>query len=423
MIKFLLKGLLRDRSRSFFPVLTVTFGVFLIVFLQAFFNGALANMYNTTAHHQTGHVKIMTQAYAAEAEQSPNELALLDLADWLAVLRAEYPGIIWTPRINFGGLIDIPDLNGDTRTQGPAVGSAVDLSADSPELDFLNLKKSLVRGRLPEKSGEILLAADFAQRLKVSPGDTVTLIGSTMHGSMAVNNFKLAGTARFGVAAMDRGAIIADLRDIQNALDMRDAAGALLGFFADNAYNDQKAKILQANFNAQYQDAAAEFSPVMRTLIEDSGMASYFAMADAVMFIIAIIFVAVMTLVLWNAGLIGGLRRYGELGVRLAIGESKSHIYCSMLGEAALIGIGGSISGTFFGILLSYWLQYHGLDYGAVFNNSTMMVENIMRARVTPECYIIGFLPGVLATFIGSALAGLGIFKRQTAQLFKELET
>jgi putative ABC transport system permease protein len=422
MIKFLLKGLLRDRSRSFFPVLTVAFGVFLIVFLNAFFNGALANMYNTTAHHQTGHVKIMTQAYAAEAEQSPNELALLELADWLAKLRAEYPELIWTPRINFGGLIDIPDQNGETRVQGPAAGIAVDLSADSPEKNLLNLEKALVAGRLPERSGEILLSADFARKLQVSPNDTVTLIGSTMHGSMAVNNFTLVGTVRFGVTALDRGAIIADLRDVQTALDMQDAAGVLLGFFADDAYNDQKARTVQAVFNAQYQNAADEFSPVMRTLVEDSGMASYFEMASVMMFILLLVFVAVMALVLWNAGLIGGLRRYGEMGVRLAIGESKWHIYGSLLGEAALIGLGGSVIGTFFGLLLSYWLQYHGLDYGAVFSNSTMMVENVMRAQVTPDCYIIGFFPGVLATFIGSALAGLGIFKRQTAQLFKELE-
>ncbi|GBR75675.1 lipoprotein releasing system transmembrane protein [Candidatus Termititenax persephonae] len=422
MIKFLLQGLWRDRSRSFFPVLTVAFGVFLIVFLEAFFNGALDNMYDTMAHHNTGHVKIMTQAYAAEAEQSPNDLALLGLAEWLEILRAQYPDLVWVPRINFGGLLDIPDQYGETRLQGPAAGLAVDLRAGSPELGFLNLEKSLVRGRLPQNPGEILLAEDFAQKLQVTPGATVTLLGSTMHGSMAVNNFTLSGTLRFGVAAMDRGALIVDLRDAQDALDMQDASGVILGFFADDAYDAAQAEKLTAAFNARFRQAADEFSPVMRTLVEDSGMASYFEMASVTMFLLALVFVAVMALVLWNAGLIGGLRRYGEMGVRLAIGESKRHIYFSLLGEAALIGIGGSLIGTCFGLLLAYWLQYHGLDYGAVFKNSTLMVENVLRARVTPSCYVVGFFPGVLATFIGNALAGLGIFRRQTAQLFKELE-
>ena len=423
MIGFLGKGLLRDRSRSFFPVLTAAFGVFLIIFLKAYFDGALLNMHNTTARHNTGHVKIMTQAYAAESGQSPNDLALMDTEELLQKLRAEYPGLIWTPRINFGGLIDIPDAHGETRVQGPAVGLALDLlGADTPEINFLNLEKAVIRGRLPQKPGEILLAEEFAERLQVSPNDTITLISSTMYGSMAVNNFTLCGTVRFGIAAMDKGALIADIRGIQNALDMQDAAGMILGFFADDNYSDAKAAALKTEFNARYQ-TADEFSPTMRTLIEDSGLGGLFAMSGGTMTVIYIFFVAVMALVLWNAGLISGIRRYGEMGIRLAIGESKVHLYVSLLGEAMLIGFCGSLIGTVFGLLLSYWLQKYGLNYGAIFKNSTIMIENVVRARVTPVCYFIGFVPGMLATLTGSALAGLGIFKRQTAQLFKELET
>jgi len=55
-------------------------------------------------------------------------------------------------------------------------------------------------------------------------------------------------------------------------------------------------------------------------------------------------------------------------------------------------------------------------------SNSTMMMQGVMRATITPEAYYIGFIPGLLATVLGTALAGIGIFKRQTAQLFKELQ-
>jgi len=53
---------------------------------------------------------------------------------------------------------------------------------------------------------------------------------------------------------------------------------------------------------------------------------------------------------------------------------------------------------------------------------STMMMSGIYKARITPETYYIGFIPGILATFLGTALAGIGIYRRQTAQLFKELQ-
>ena len=51
-----------------------------------------------------------------------------------------------------------------------------------------------------------------------------------------------------------------------------------------------------------------------------------------------------------------------------------------------------------------------------------MMMPTVYRAMVTPEAYYIGFIPGVFSMTLGNALSGLGVYKRQTARLFKELE-
>lgn len=41
---------------------------------------------------------------------------------------------------------------------------------------------------------------------------------------------------------------------------------------------------------------------------------------------LVLIFIVAMSIVLWNAGLMGSLRRYGEIGIRLAMGEDKRHL-------------------------------------------------------------------------------------------------
>jgi len=51
------------------------------------------------------------------------------------------------------------------------------------------------------------------------------------------------------------------------------------------------------------------------------------------------------------------------------------------------------------------------------------MVSNVWRAQVTPASYVIGFIPGLLATFLGTSISGIGIYRRQTSTLMKELET
>ena len=424
MIKFLLNGLLRDRSRSLFPVLIVTAGVMLTVFLQAWINGAVSGLIQNTAHYQTGHVRVMTKAYEAHVDQIPNDLALLGIDTLLTSLRKTYPNLMWTPRITFGGLLDIPDENGETKEQTPVAGMGVNLlSAYSPEWKILNIRPALVRGELPKKHGDLLLAEELAQKLHVQPGQKATLISSTMYGSMSFTNFTITGTIRFGVGQMDRSAIITDLSDMQQALDMPQGAGEILGFYKDDLYHEDIADIMVSGFNAHFPNTADKFSPIMETLRNQSGLSDYLDLVDKFTQLILGFFVFVMSIVLWNAGLTGSLRRYGEFGLRLAIGEDNNHIYRSVIIESLAVGVTGTLLGTAIGVAGAYYLQLHGFDIGSMMKNSTMMLTDIIRAQVEPSTFVIGFLPGILATLLGSAISGIGIYKRQTAQLFKELET
>ena len=423
MLTFLFKGLIRDRSRSLFPVLTVLTGVSLTVFLFAYINGFVSDMIKSTAHYNTGHVRIMTQAYAQESNQTPNDLALIGIDTLLLNIGKIYPGMIWTPRIKFGGLIDIPDAHGETRIQGPVIGMAIDLfSESSPEKRLLNISDALVQGRIPNKQGEILIAEEFATKLKVAPGDTATLLSSTMYGSMAMTNFRIVGTVRFGISALDRNAIMADISDVQMALDMHNAAGEILGFFPDDNFHEEKAYQITGSFNEKYRYPEDQFSPVMGALPEESGLKEYMALTGVAGLIIIGVFVVAMSIVLWNAGLMGSLRRYGEFGVRLAVGEEKGHIYRTLLLESLMIGIAGSILGTALGLIPAFIMQIYGLDLSFLFEHSSMMVTGVLHAQVTAATYLIGFVPGLLATVLGTAIAGIGIYKRQTSQLFKELE-
>lgn len=424
MIKFLFKGLMRDRSRSLFPVLVVMSGVMMTVFMQSWIEGAMGDFISTYANFTSGHVKIMSRAYARESDKIPNDLAFIGVESLLRDLRRDFPDMIWTPRIRFGGLLDIPDESGETRAQGPAFGLAVDLfSTSSPEHRLLNLEKAVVQGHLPKKSGEILLSDDFARKLGVKLGETATLISSTMYGSMATSNFTVVGTVRFGVTTMDRGAMVADISDIQTALDMQDATGEVLGFSSDFLFHHSVTVSMAASFNDRYSRVDDEFSPEMVPLRDQFGGFGF--MIDFIDYISGIFiafFVVVMSIVLWNAGLLTSLRRFGEIGVRLAIGESKGHVYRTLLSESLMIGIIGSVIGTALGLIFAYYLQAKGLNIGALMQRSSIMIPDVVRTRVTLSTYIIGFFPGILATFFGTAISGIGVYKRQTSQLMKDLE-
>ncbi|WP_282038761.1 ABC transporter permease [Saccharicrinis aurantiacus] len=422
MIQFLFKGILRDKSRSLLPVIIISIGVFLTIFMSGWMKGIFTDMIDLNAKFTTGHVKVMTQAYAENEKQLPNDLALMDANQWVSILQKENSEMEWVQRIHFGGLLDVPDSNGETRAQGLAIGKAIDLlSPNSHEANRMNITKSLVKGSLPSKNGQALISNDFAERFRVNVGDDITLFGSTMHGSMTFQTFKVSGTLNFGMSALDRGAIIIDISDAQQALDMLDVTSEILGYF-NGDYNDNQAELIKTNFNNKYTKADDEYSPQMYKLTDQGGLKEMLMQAENMTSIMVFIFIVAMSIVLWNTGLLGGLRRYSEYGVRLALGEEKSHIYKTILYEAIIIGSIGSVVGTIFGLGACFYLQENGIDFSDLMKNVDMMMPPVYRAIVTPDLFYIGFIPGLFAMTLGNALAGYSIYKRKTATLFKELE-
>jgi putative ABC transport system permease protein len=427
MIHFLIKGLIRDRSRSLFPILMVSSGVFLTVLYYCTMQGLISDMADSNARFEAGHLKVMTRGYSELSDQMPNDMALLNVGNLIIELKKDYPDIIWTPRIKFGGLLDIPDEEGITRSQVPVFGMGINLiEAKSPEISILNLEKAIVQGSLPRARNDILISDDLAKSLNVSIGDSATLIGSTMYGSMSMHNFRIAGTVRFGMTIVDRSAIIADINDVRDALDINDGASEIVGFSKNMIYEDNIMKNVAMDLNRKfinsYSNENSEFSPVIISLGEQGIFGYLLKIIDAIVGGFILFFVFAMSLVLWNSGLMNGIRRYGEVGIRLAMGEPKGDIYRSMIIESLCIGIAGSVLGTAFGLMLSYWLQNVGYDFGSMTQKYTVIMSTVFRARVDTFSYIIGFLPGVFASVIGTMFAGIGIYRRQTSQLFRELE-
>jgi putative ABC transport system permease protein len=424
MIRFLLKGILRDRQRSLLPAIVVAIGVMLIVFLYCWLTGYLKDSIELNARFSTGHVKIMTRAYEKNIDQIPNDLAIMGADSLVQKLKQAFPDVRWEQRIHFGGLIDAPNEKGETRSQGPVIGFGIDLlSGDRSEIQRFNLESSLRRGKIPGQHGEILMSEEFSQKLKINPGDTVTLISSTMNGSMAMFNYKVAGTVVFGTGVMDRGSIIADIADTRSALDMNDAAGEIVGYFSSHYYDEATAGKVISKFNTLFNIPGDEYSPVIKSLSEQNNLAQTIQYISFFAGIMVFIFVFAMSIVLWNAGLIGGLRRYSEFGTRLAIGEDYGHIYKANIYESIMIGFLGSAAGTIIGLLISWYLQNHGMTFRSLMKDATILMPTTFHARITVTAWYIGFVPGLLSTVLGTMLSGIGIYKRKTAQLVKELES
>ena len=428
MMYFLTKGLLRDRSRSLFPVIIITITVAIVIFAIGFMKGSMNSVFQSTAVIISGHEKVVTRAYKEESQMLPNDLALLNVDQIIRNLDKEYPDHFWSPRITFGGLLDMPDKNGETRDQGPVYVLGIDLlKTGSRIIEIWELDKNLVNGRLPKTFNEALIGQKLANKLNITVGDTATYIGTTMHNAFTTYNFTIVGTFDLQKGQADSQMMLVDISGARKALDMENAASEILGFSLSLFYDDDKAVSLRSNYNENYSDSSDIFSPVMMALRDSSQqMGDMVEFIDAFLIIIGTIFLVIVMVVLWNMGLMNGLRRYGEIGLRLAMGESKGVVYRSMIVEAVIIGLTGTMIGTGLGLSIVYYVQENGIDYSevvATMSTASMVMPNVFYAKITPDLYYIGFNPGLIATVLGTMLAGIAIYKREMAQLFKELES
>ena len=86
-------------------MIVVALGVFLTVFMSGFLRGVFNDMTELNAKFTTGHVKILTRAYAENENQVPNDLALVDVKELINQLNTDYPDMEWVERIHTGGLL------------------------------------------------------------------------------------------------------------------------------------------------------------------------------------------------------------------------------------------------------------------------------------------------------------------------------
>ena len=427
MIKFLAKGLVRDKTRSLFPTIIITVTVAIVIFALGFMRGMLNSVFLDTAVIISGYEKVVTRAYKKEMQMLPLDLALMDIEEMISGLNRDHPDYFWSPRINFGGLIDIPDENKETRSQSPIMAIGIDFfSNKSRQTELWKLDQIIVDGRPPRSPNDILISSKLAKKLEVSTEQEATFIGSTMDNAFTTYNFNISGIFNLNKGQTDKQMILLDISGAQDALDMNGAATEILGFTNDLFYNDEDAIEIRSSFNENNRNSSDIFGPIMIALRDTNQMGTMVDFSNAALAVIGGIFLVIVMIVLWNMGLMNGLRRYGEIGLRLAMGESKGQVYRSMITEAVIIGLTGTLLGTGLGLSITYYVQENGISYAEAFEEmalKNMVMPNVFYSKVTPDLFYVGLLPGLLATVLGTMLAGLAIYRREMAQLFKELET
>ena len=431
MIAFLFRGILRDKSRFLFPFSIVAIGVTLVITLVGFMEGVFMGMIDMTANLDAGHLRLVNKPFYDEEHLRPLDRSLAAQSETLNWLKKNSPEKTrWSPRIRWGALLDVPDKNGNTVSQTPIVGMALDLKdKKSLELKRLRLEESLIDGKIPEQDKEMLMGDQLAKTLNIELNQAVTLLGQSFDGGLVMDNYRVVGLVKFGVSAMDKKMVLIDLADAQDSFYMEDMITDWLGFLpAQYSLGDYEAikknmkQSLSKLIEMPPKSWAKDDQAILLTIRDQQNIGAIADKFNIIKGFVVGIFTFLMMLVLWNAGILNGIHRYGEMGLRLAFGESHWRVIFNTGIEGLFVGVLGTLAGCIFGGVFAWFLQEVGINMGDSFAQSGLMINDVVRARLTTGAFIQGVIPGVFASVAGNLIASIAIFKRTESNLFRELE-
>jgi len=380
----------RNTRRTLLTVSAITVAVAALTFAQAYVTGVLGNFLDTYARTETGHIRIRAEGYTQRERFMPLHMNVKGLSELLPVIRS-YPNVVEAiPRIRTAVLVDGVESN------RPGMLLGVDLEREE---GYLRPSEMLLAGRLPRAGHpEVMVGSELAEKLGVSVGDTVILLGQTAYRSMGGAWLEVTALSEMGMAYFDATFMVAALDQVQEMTYLDDASTEILLFTDQLQSADSLANALAADLaRADGQDLE---------VVSWKDQAQIFRILDSVKPIFAFILGLLLLmagLIIVNTMLMTIMERTQEFGMQAALGMRRRDIVVLIVAEGIAIGVIGAVAGSALGSAVGIWLEATGIDITA----ATRGINIPFQGNIYPDWQLSYALIAGAAGVMTAALAAL----------------
>lgn len=344
-----LRSLVRNRRRSAIALAAVAFGVAALILAGGFVDSLLVKLREDTINSQLGHIQIRDARFA-ELGLSEPYTHLLATTDAALAPVARLPGVrVVTPRLALSGLVSV----GETTLS--FTGDAVD---PAKEAMFEGGFKITAGGPLSASDQDaVMLGEGLAANLGVKVGDRVVLLVNAANGTLNAREFVVRGSfssisklyddtgLRLPLAAAQRLLRVTGAQQWLVLLDDTGMTGAALERI--------RGALPEGKFSLTRWDDAADFYHKTAQLF-----ARQFGFVRVV--VMAIIVLGILNTMTMNV-----LERTWEIGLMLALGDSRREVLALFACEGALLGIAGGLVGAALGLAAAAALNAIGIPMPA----------------------------------------------------------
>jgi putative ABC transport system permease protein len=243
----------------------------------------------------------------------------------------------------------------------------------------------------------ILLGRGLARALNVKPGDRVTLLGNTVHGSLNAVDLTVTGIFHTGAKEFDDVVFRIPLKQAQTLLDTEKVETIAIGLNDKNWEQNWK-KLVQDTERKLPELETVPFAKLDEVYYQHSvdWLNQQFVVIEAII-------LAIIILGIFNSVSTGILERRQEIGNLRANGESTWDVTRLLTTEGILLGIFASFAGIVLAWLLNATLLKNGILMPPAPGLTRQFYVRIeLQFLSAVKTFLMGTSVAVVATFVAA---------------------
>jgi ABC-type lipoprotein release transport system permease subunit len=350
LLRMAWRNVWRNWRRTVIAGIAIALGLTFILVFDGFLGGMNEALYGNTVKLQGGHVQVHAPGFRERANRMPL-LPLVDPGAAVEAALAQPQVIAVAQRIETGGMVS---------SREGTLSVAITGIEPEEEAPVSLVAENVVQGRWLEGDDEdvLLIGQAMAERLEVTVGDRVTLVGRATHEQMRRRTMTIVGVYDLGIPELEKSLVYVSLIEAQTLFDLRDQATEVAIHLEQVGQEPPVVETLQAALPGYEVDAWDTLDPTTREMMElEAQIMNMFGMV-----ILLIAGVGILNLMLMVV-----FERTREIGLLGAMGLKRRETVVLFLLEGVLVGLIGALAGSVLGGAIGAYYGRVGIDWVALY--------------------------------------------------------
>lgn len=400
MIKFALRGLLRNRRRSLVTLLAISFGFAAITLFAGYTHNVYEGLARQSIHGELlGHLTLSKHGMSREGKLNPERYLLSadDVTRITALLRDQPHVKLVAPRLALSGIISNGRVSTIFIAEGiePTAMQVVQAALLTEHERQSGMYSDVIKKLDPAHDEVVELSSGLAELLHLPLQGQAAMLVNTLGGQANALDIVMGGTFSTGNASTNDMAVFLPLALAQSLYDAPGHADRLTVLLDDVDQTEAVRTRLQQKLRV------AGFDLDIKTWQELS--AFYNQVHNMFDMIFGFIFSIVLTVVVMSVANSMGMtvvERTREIGTLRAVGMRRSGVVMLFSAESLLLALLGCITGLLITLAVRYGINVAGISYTPP--NSASPVPLLIDLDIARSLFTFGLMlsVGTLAAYL-----------------------